>query len=178
MSFLESALTMGAVVLAVNLLPKVVGRKAKSTQARIKDNGDKSIDVNKFIYWGIYTVAGLFIFLGVWVYFSTDEPIAGLGFIFMGLVFILPMALLQFADTSVDWSPEYIWGAKSGFNIKKNKVYWDDIVSVIFHPNYSIQVKDKSEKSVYWSVYYSGWYEIVEDLRALRPDLDFSDFDN
>jgi len=78
---------------------------------------------------------------------------------------------------SVEWSTKYIEGAKSGSSFKKNRIYWDDIVSVKRHPNQSFSIKDKGGKSVYWSMLYAGWEELIDDLRRFRPDIDTSDFD-
>ena len=172
-----NAVTMFLVVVAVTVLPRLISRRPKTLKTTTKESGEKSIDVPKLLYWLIYVGALLFCILGIWVYLFSDEPIAGMGFIILCLIFIIPIAIFHFADTSVDWSDEFISGAKSGVSLKKNRIFWDDVVSAKFHPNQTIQIKDKSSKSVFWSVYYVGWYEIIVDLRRIRPDIDTSDFE-
>ena len=125
----------------------------------------------------MYGGGAAFTIVGLLVYLFSDEPIAGIVFGVLGLVLIIPAILLTFVDTTVNWSSEYICGAKSGVSIKKNRILWDDVEFVKYHPNHTIQIKDKSGSSVLLSVYYNGWKEIIGDLRAIRPDIDTSDFD-
>lgn len=177
MGFVTGASTMAIVVAAVTVLPKLIGRITKSAKAKINENGEKSIDVTNLLYWMLYGGASLSPIVGIGVYLFTDEPLAGIGFIILGLVFILPTAILQFADTSVDWTNEYISGARTGASLKKNRILWSDVESATFHPNLSIEITDRFGKSVFLSVFQSGWYEFIEDLRHIRPDIEADDFE-
>ena len=177
MAIISNAITMAIVAADVTTIPILISRSTKSTKLKTKENGEKSIDAGKFIYFLVYGFSALFIVLGLWVGLFADSPIAGIIFIALGLIIVIPMAVFQFADTSVDWSNVYLIGAKSGMSIKKNHILWENVVSAKLHPNQTIQIKDKSGKSVFWSVYYLGWHEIIEDLRRIRPDIDTSDFE-
>ena len=177
MALITSALTSAIVAFAVTSVPILFSRKSKRVKVKASDNGEKTIDYASFVFWVIYGAGAILSTIGVLVYWLSDEPIAGIIFVALGLILLLPALLLQFVDTSVNWSSEYISGAKSGFSLKKNRILWEDIVSVVFHPNQTIELKDSAGKSVVWSVYYDGWYEIISDLRRLRSDIDTSDFE-
>lgn len=177
MAFISGVFTSAMVVAAVSVIPAIFSRKSKLAKAKSKENGEKYIELSKFVFWLIYGVGISFTILGVFVYVFSEEPIAGVGFISMGFVFLLPTAFLHFVDTSVSWTSEFISGAKSGVSIKKNSVFWNDIVMAKYHANHTIQLKDKLGKSVFWTVYHNGWHEIIDDLRLIRPDIDTSDFD-
>ncbi len=177
MALITSALTSAIVVAAVSVIPALFSRKSKSVKAKIKENGEKYIELSSFVFWIIYGGGAAFTIVGLLVYLFSDEPIAGIIFGVLGLVLIVPSILLTFVDTTVNWSSEYICGAKSGVSIKKNKILWDDVVLAKYHPNHTIQIKDNLGKNVVLSVYYNGWNEVIGDLRAIRPDIDTSDFD-
>jgi len=176
MAFISSAFTMAIIATAVTILPKLLGRKTKSAKSKISKNGVKSIDLANFVLWGLYGVSSLFLFVGIGVYLFTDEPWAGIAFIMMGLVFLFLTAIIHFADTSVEWTTEYISGAKSGTSFKKNRLLWDDVISANFLPNQTIKISDTSGKNIFLSVYQNGWHEIIEDLRHIRPDISTCDF--
>lgn len=125
----------------------------------------------------IYGGGALFTILGVLVYFFSSEPIGGIIFIVLGLIFLLPMMAIQIVNTSVNWTSEYVHGAKSGVSLRKNKILWTDVIEAKLLPNQTIQVKDKFCRKVVWSVYHKGWFEIIDDLRHIKPDIDTSDFD-
>lgn len=177
MALITSVVTSAIIGVAVTTIPALFSRKSRLVKAKAKNNGEKFIKYSSFVFWVIYGGGALFSILGVLVYFLSEEPVAGIIFIILGLVFLLPMAVMQFFDTSVNWSSEYICGARSGVSLRKNCILWDDVDFAKFHPYQTIQLKDKSGKSVFWSVYHNGWYEIIEDLRRIRPDIDTSDFD-
>ena len=177
MSLIASTFTSAIIILAVTVVPLIFSRRSKLAKAKMKDNGEKYIDYSNFIFWVIYGGGSIFFVLGVLVYLFSDEPIAGIIFIIMGLIFLLPMVFVQVADTTINWTSDYICGPKSSMRLKKNRIFWDDITSLVAHPNQTIQLKDKFGKSVYWSVYFNGWYEVIQDLRRIRPDIDTSDFD-
>lgn len=177
MALITSAFTSAIVVAAVSAVPALFRRKSKSVKAKTKENGEKYIELSSFVFWIIYGCGAFFTVLSVLIYLFTNEPFAGIVFGVFGLILIIPAILLTFADTTVNWSSEYIHGAKSGVSIKKNRILWDDVVFVKYHPNHTIQIKDKLGNSVFWSVYYNGWKEIIGDLKAIRPDVDTSDFD-
>jgi len=170
-------LTMAIVMGVVTYLPLLVLRKTRHVKAKAKACGEKYIDISQFFFWFVYLGGSGFSIVGVSVFLFTDEAGAGLGFIAMGLLFILSAAIIFVLDTSVSWTLDYIYGARSGSTVKKHKIYWDDIISFKVLPNQTFQLQDKSGKSVHWSVYQAGWYEIIEDLRRLRPDIDTSDLD-
>ena len=177
MAFTTSALTFFIIGLAVTALPTLFMRKSKMVAAKTKDNGEKYIDYSNFVFWFIYGCGVSFIVIGALVFLFSDEPGAGIGFVALGLIFLIPTLILQLCDTTINWSPEYICGAKSGTRLKKNTILWPDVILVKLHPNKTIQLQDKSGKNIYWSIYHNGWYRIIEDLRLLRPDIDTSDFD-
>lgn len=177
MALITSAFTSAIVIAAVSAVPALFSRKSKSVKAKTKENGEKYIEYSSFIFWIIYGGGALFTVLGVLIYLFSNEPIAGIIFGVLGLVLIIPAILLTFVDTTVNWSPEYICGAKSGVSIKKNRILLSDVEFVKYHPNHTIQIKGKSGNNVFWSVYHNGWNEIIGDLRAIRPDIDTSDFD-
>lgn len=172
-----SALTTIIVVTVVTAIPAFLMRKPKPVKVKVNESGEKCIDLSPDFFWLTYPTASLFLILGVYVFLFTDEPWAGIGFLAMGLIFILSTAALHALDTSVNWTSEYINGARSGGSVKKNKLFWDDVVSAKSLTNETFQLQDKLGKSVHWSVYQTGWYEIIEDLRRIRPDIDTSDFD-
>lgn len=177
MALIASAFTSAIVIAAVSVIPGLFSRKSKSIKAKIKGNGEKYIELSSFVFWVIYGGGAAFTIVGLLVYLFSDEPIAGIIFGVLGLVLIVPAILLTFVDTTVNWSPEYICGAKSGVSIKKNRILWDDVELAKYHPNHTIQIKDKSGNSVVFSVYHNGWNEVIGDLRAIRPDIDTSNFD-
>jgi len=177
MALITSALTSAIVAFAVTSMPILFSRKSKRVKVKASNNGEKTIDYASFVFWVIYGGGALFSLIGVLDYWLSDDPIAGIIFWVMGLILLLPALLLQFIDTSVNWSSEYISGAKSGVSLKKNRILWEDIISVKSHPNQTIELKDAAGKSVVWSVYYNGWHEIISDLRRLRPDIDTTDFE-
>lgn len=174
MALITSALTSAIVAFAVTSVPILFSRKSKRVKVKASYNGEKTIDYASFVFWVIYGGGAIFSTIGVLVYWLSDEPIAGIIFLVLGLILLLPTLLLQFVDTSINWSSEYISGAKSGVSLKKNRILWEDIVSVESHPNQTIELKDSAGKSVVWSVYYNGWHEIITDLQRLRPDIDTS----
>lgn len=57
MAFITSALTMATVVAAVTMVPKLLGRKTKSANVKINENGEKSIDVTPIFFWTVYGIA-------------------------------------------------------------------------------------------------------------------------
>ncbi len=177
MALISSALTSAIVAFAVTAVPILFSRKSKRVKVKASNSGEKTIDYASFVFWVIYGGGALFSIIGVLVYWLSDEPIAGIVFLVLGLILLIPALLLQFVDTSVNWSSESISGAKSGVSLKKNRILWKDIISVKSHPNQTIELKDSAGKSVVWSVYYNGWYEIISDLRRLRPDIDTSNFE-
>lgn len=177
MALFSNAFTSTIIIAAVTAIPALFRGKSKKIAAKRKENGEKYIEYSSFVFWVIYGGGASFSIIGVLVYLFSDEPRAGIIFIVLGLIFLLPMALLQFFDTSVNWTKDYICGAKSGIRLKKNCVFWKDVESIKYQPNHTIQVKDKSGKSVFWSVYHNGWHEIIDDLRHIRPDIDLSDFE-
>lgn len=177
MSLITSALTSAIIAFAVSTVPILIGRRTKLAKAKRKENGDKTIDYASSVFGMIYGGGALFTILGVLVYFFSNEPIAGIMFIVMGLIFLLPIMVIQIVDTSLNWTSDYIEGARSGVSLRKNKLSWDDIIQVKHLPNQTIQVKDKSDRKVVWSVYHKGWHEIIDDLQHIRPDIDTSDFD-
>ncbi|WP_026941712.1 hypothetical protein [Hellea balneolensis] len=177
MATVSAIFTSAIVAAAVSVIPAFLSRKTANIKAKSLESGEKYIELSKYLFWFVYTASTLFIVLGALVCLFTDEPITGVGFIFMGFVFFLPMAILQSIDTSINWTSEYINGAKSGSSLKKNKILWKDISLAKLHPNYTLQLKDKSGKSVVWSIYHSGWREIIDDLRLIRPDIEIGDFD-
>ena len=119
MALITSAFTSAIVIAAVTAIPALFRRKSKLVKANTKKNGEKYIEYSNFVFWVIYGIGAAFTILGVLIYFLLSEPITGIIFILMGLVFLLPTVVLQFVDTSVNWSSEYICGAKSGMSIKK-----------------------------------------------------------
>ena len=177
MTLITSAFTSAIVAFAVTAVPILFSRKSKRFKVKASDNGEKTIDYASFLFWVTYGSGALFSITGILVYWLSDEPIAGIIILAMGLILLFPTLLLQFVDTTVNWSPEYIQGAKSGVSLKKNRILWKDIISIKAHPNQTIELKNKAGESVFWSVYYNGWHEIVPDLRPLRPNIDTSDFD-
>lgn len=177
MALITSAFTSAIIIAAVTAVPALFKRKSKLVKAKTKENGEKYIEYSSFIFWMVYCSGASFTILGVLVYLFSDEPVAGIIFIVLGLIFVLPTAFLQFVDTSVNWTDKYICGAKSGVSIKKNRILWNNVEMINYHPNHTIQIKDKSGESVFWSIYHNGWYEIIDDLRRIRPDIDTSDFD-
>lgn len=177
MALISSALTTSIIIIAVSGAPLLFKRWSKKAEAKRKENGEKYIDYSNVIIGFIYGIGALFVGVGVFVYFFSDEPWAGIGFIAMGLILLIPALICQALDTTINWSPDYICGAKSSMCLKKNTLLWADIVFVKLHPTQMIQLQDKSGKSIYWSVYHSGWYRVIEELRRIRPDIDTSDFD-
>ena len=177
MTLLISAITFAIIVLAISMTPVLISRKTKLVEARRNEKGEKTIDYSHSIFWFIYVGGALFSIIGALVYLFSEDAIGGSILFVMGLIFILPMAIIQFADTSINWSHEYIRGAKSGVRLKKNLILWDDVEWVKFHSNNTIQVKDTFGKSVYWTVYHNDWKAIIKDLRRIRPDIDLSDFE-
>ncbi|GGX65684.1 hypothetical protein GCM10011309_14930 [Litorimonas cladophorae] len=177
MALISSVFTSAIIIATVSAFPAFFGRKSKLAKVKFQESGEKYIELSKFLFWLIYGVGASFTILGVFVYLFSEEPIAGVGFTIMGLVFLVLTAFLQFIDTSVSWTSEIISGAKSGVSIKKNSIFWNDIVMAKYHANHTIQLKDKLGKSVFWTVYHNGWHEIIDDLRLIRPDIDTSDFD-
>lgn len=177
MALITSAFTSAIVIVSVTAIPALFRRKSKLVKASTKENGEKYIELSNFVFWIIYGCGASFTVLGVLAYLLSSEPIAGIMFILMGLILLLPTVVLQFVDTAVNWSSVYICGARSGMSYKKNRILWDDVVLIKYHPNHTIQIKDKSGKSIYWSVYHNGWHEIINDLRRIRPDIDTSNFD-
>ena len=176
MALITSAFTSAIVIAAVSVIPALFSRKSKSVKAKTKENGEKYIELSSFVFWVIYGGGAVFTIVGLLVYLFSDEPEAGIISGVLGLVLIMPAILLTFVDTTVNWSSKYICGAKSGVSIKKNRILWEDVEFVKYHPNNTIQIKDKTGNSVFWSVYYNGWSEVISDLRAIRPDIDTSDF--
>jgi len=177
MGLITSGITFAIIGFAVSAVPALFSRKSKLVKAKTKANGEKYIDYSSFVFWVIYGSAALFSLIGLLVYLFSNEPVAGIIFIALGLIFLLPMGIIQFVDTSINWTSDYICGARSGVSLKKHLILWDDVVLAKLHPNQTIQLKDKFGKSVHWSVYHNGWYEIIEDLRLIRPDIDTSDFE-
>lgn len=177
MSLITSALTSAIIAFAVSTAPILIGRRTKLAKAKRKENGEKTIDYASSVFGMIYGVGALLTILGVLVYFFSGDPIAGIIFIVMGLIFLLPMMVIQIVDTSVNWTSEYVHGAKSGTGLRKNRVLWTDAIEANLLPNQTIQIKDKYGRKVVWSVYHKGWHEIIDDLRHIRPDFDTSDFD-
>ena len=177
MALITSAFTSAIVMAAVTAIPVLFSRKSKTLKAKTKENEEKYIELSSFVFWIIYGGCVVFTIAGLLIYLFSDEPIAGIMFGVLGLVLIMPAILLTFVDTTVNWSSKYICGAKSGVSIKKNQILWDEVEFIKNHPNHTIQIKDKSGKSVFFSVYYNGWNEVISDLRAIRPDIDTSDFD-
>lgn len=177
MALITSTFTSAIVIAAVSVVPALFSRKSKSVKAKTKENGEKCIDLSSFFFWIIYGGGAAFTIIGLLVYLFSDEPIAGISFGVLGLVFIMTAFLFTFVDTTVNWSSKYICGAKSGVSLKKNRILWDEVEFVKYHPNQTIQIKGTAGNSVVWSVYYNGWNEIIEDLRAIRPDIETSDFD-
>ena len=177
MALITSAFTSAIVIASVTAIPALYRRKSKLVKASTNENGEKYIEYSNFVFWIIYGGGASLTILGVLIYLLSNEPVAGIISILMGLIFLLPTVVLQFVDTSVNWSSVYICSARSGVSLKKNRILWDDVVLAKYHPNHTIQIKDKSGKSVYWSVYHNGWHEIINDLRRIRPDIDTSNFD-
>lgn len=173
----ETYFTSILIVSVVTIFPAFLMRRSKRVKAKSKACGEKFIDISPFFFLLIYGVGGAFAALGVWVLLNTDEPGAGVGFIGMGLVFVVSAGLLNLLDTSVTWTGEYIRGAKSGVSIKKNTILWKDVASVKCLPNKTFQLEDKFGKRIHWSPYQTGWFDIIADLRRFKPDVDTSDFD-
>lgn len=176
MSFLSGLSTMAIVAVSVTVIFKVMENGTKPAKVKINENGEKTSDIHPFIYWFTYGASSFFALVGLGVLLFTDEPFAGLGGIAMGFIFFLPIAILHRGDTSVEWTDEYITGAKRAGSFKKHRILWSDVVSATFHKDKTIQIKDKFGKSVFSSVFEKGWYEIIEDLRRLRPDINTDDF--
>ena len=177
MALITSAFTSVIIIAAVSVIPALFRRKSKTIKARTKENGEKYIDYASFVFWFIYGVGALFSILGILVYLFSDEPLAGIAFVVMGLIFFIPVLFLQFTDTTVNWTSDYICGAMSAYRFKKNRILWENIVTAQYHANHTLQLKDASGKSVFWSVYHNGWHAVIDDLRRIRPDIDATDFD-
>lgn len=176
MALLTTAISTAIAIAAVAAFPALYRRQTKFARAKTTNDGNNYIDYSNFVFWMIYAISGIFIALGVGVYMFSDEPYAGIFFIVLGLTFLLPTLLLKRADTSVSWTSKYITGAKSGYSLKKNRILWSDIVSAKYHANHTIQIIDILGKSVFWSIYYQGWHEIISELQRRRPDIQIENF--
>lgn len=177
MALITNAITSTIVAAAITVIPALFRRKSSSIKAKTSENGEKFIDYSKFVFWFLYGSGATFTILGILVYLLSDNLFAGMVFIIIGIAILLPSVLPIFANTTITWSTQYICGPKSGWHLKKHSILWQDVELAKYHPNHTVQIKDKSGRSVFWSVYYNGWHEIISDLRLLRPDIDTSDFD-
>lgn len=153
MAMISGTITSTVVMFTVAIIPTFVMCKTKIIRANIKENGKKYIDYSDLFFWIIYGVGAFFSVLGLLAYSFSDEPIAGVASLVIGLIFVLFGIVIHAIDTTVTWTSEYISGAKSGSNFKKNTLHWDEIVFVKTLPNKTFQLEDKRGKSVYWSVY-------------------------
>jgi len=166
----------GLVAAVVVVIPIFLMRKTKHLRSKAKACGEKYIDISPVFFWSGYLLGSLLSIVGIYGYLFTDEAWASIGLLGMGFIFTLASVALQGFDTSVNWTSEYICGAKSGLRFKKNTIFWDDIILFKTLPNNTFQLQDKLGNSVHWSVYQTGWYEIIEHLRRIRPDIDTSDY--
>ncbi len=177
MSFITSGLTTAIIVGVVSTVPLLIKRNSRTGKTQKNDKGEKSVDLFKPIFWIFYPICAAFMVLGLYVTISENELVAGIILLSIGAILLIPFIILHLSKTSVDWTSEFIVGAKSGVSIKRHKILWRDTVSAKYHANHTMEIKDKFGKKVFCSVYHKGWPEIIEDLRRIRPDIDTSDFD-
>lgn len=162
---------------SVAAFPALFSLKSRSAKAKSTKNDELYIDYSQFIFGFIYLVGIALMALGLLIYFYDDAAGLSITLILFGLAFCFFTAFLQLADTTVRWTEEYLCGPKSGYSIKKEKLLWKDISGIKHNANHTLHVHDKAGKKVVWSVYYSGWHQIIEELRRQRPNVDTSNFD-
>ena len=169
--------SMYLVGLAIIALPLLIRHRSKSIQARVEKNGEKSIDLANVYFWLMYVTSALFIIIGISAFLFSNEPIASIGFTGIGCVFFAATAIIQFANTTVHWSHQYISGPRSGFSFKRNIIDWDNIIMAKYNKNNTIELVSISGLKVCWSVYHAGWLEVIIDMQRIKPDADTSDFE-
>lgn len=90
----------------------------------------------------------------------------------------LPMLHLDRKDTSIEWTDEYVRGFKSEWSSEKHELLIADIVSAErLIEKKGFKLTNSVSQSIYWSWPFSGWESLIEDLKAQRPDMNFSGFE-
>lgn len=171
-------LTTGLIIALISIVPRILSKLSSHKPPRVNARGEKYFDIASFWFWFVYVGAGLFCIVGIGVVLRTNEPWAGVGFIALGVILGLPMLHLDRKDTSIEWTDEYVRGFKSEWSSEKHELLIADIVSAErLIEKKGFKLTNSVSQSIYWSWPFSGWESLIEDLKAQRPDMNFSGFE-